>query len=160
MSSPGLVMGVVLTAAVCHAGWNLMAKAMRDQVVAFWLINLASAACGAGMMLADGGPARAAWSYLAVSAFIHVGYNLSLLNSYRFGDLGQVYPLARGSAPLLVTGGAAAVAGEGLTGWQLLGVAVIAGSLISLVWSGGRRRLPRDRRAMLLAAATGIMIAA
>lgn len=155
----GIVVGVVLVAAVSHAGWNLLAKAVHDQVVAFWLINLASAVCGAGILAAVGGPARAAWVYLVVSAFIHVGYNLSLLNSYRFGDLGQVYPLARGIAPLLVTGGAAAAAGEGLTTWQLIGVAVVAGGLTSLVWLGGHGRI-RDRRAVALAVATGVMIAA
>lgn len=53
----GIVVGVVLVAAVSHAGWNLLAKAMHDQVVAFWLINLASAVCGAGILAAVGGPA-------------------------------------------------------------------------------------------------------
>ncbi len=157
--SDGFVMAAVLVAAVAHAGWNLLAKAMTDQVVAFWLINVTSATCGAALLLTAGAPARAAWPYVAVSVAIHVAYNTSLLNSYRFGDLGQVYPLARGIAPLLVTGGAAVVAGEGLRTWQLVGVAVIAGGLASLVWFGGHGRV-HDRRAVALAVLTGVSIAA
>lgn len=156
----GVVVAVVLAAAVAHAGWNLMAKAMGDQVTAFWLINLAAAVCGAGLLAFTGTPARAAWPYLAGSVALHLAYNTTLLNSYRFGDLARVYPLARGIAPLAVTAGAAAFAGETLSGAQLVGVAVIAGGVGSIVWLGGASRTGRDRRAVVLAVCTGLLIAA
>jgi hypothetical protein len=73
-SGGGVVVAVVLAAAVGHAGWNLMAKAMDDQVVAFWLINLAAGLCGVLLVATAGLPARAAWPYLAVSVVLHLGY--------------------------------------------------------------------------------------
>ncbi|MHB8246973.1 MAG: EamA family transporter [Acidimicrobiales bacterium] len=154
----GVVVAVVLVAAVAHAGWNLLAKLMDDQVVAFWLINATAVVCGAGMWAIAGTPRTSAWPYLATSVVLHIAYNLTLLNSYRFGDLNQVYPLARGLAPLLVTGGAALVAGEGLGTLQLVGVAVIAGGLVSLVWLGGAAPTG-GRRSIVLAALTGVLIA-
>jgi drug/metabolite transporter (DMT)-like permease len=155
----GVVVAVVLVAAVAHAGWNLLAKLMDDQVVAFWLINATSVVCGAGMWAIAGSPRSSAWPYLVTSVALHIAYNVALLNSYRFGDLSQVYPLARGLAPLLVTGGAALVADEKLGGLQLVGVAVIAGGLVSLVWLGGAAPAG-GRRSIVLAALTGILIAA
>ncbi|MDQ2728705.1 MAG: DMT family transporter [Actinomycetota bacterium] len=150
---------MVLVAAVLHAAWNAMAKAMKDQVVAFGLIGVTAIVWGVVVLVVARGPARAAWPFLALSAAIHVVYNVTLLNSYRFGDLSQVYPLARGLAPLLVAGGAEVVAGETLGPWQIVGVAVIAGGLTSLVWVRGRHP-PGDRRALTLAVATGVAIAA
>jgi drug/metabolite transporter (DMT)-like permease len=155
----GVVVAVVLVAAVAHAGWNLLAKLMDDQVVAFWLINATCVVCGAGMWAIAGSPRAPAWPYLATSVGLHVAYNVTLLNSYRSGELSQVYPLARGLAPLLVTGGAALVAGEGLSALQLAGVAVVAGGLVSLVWLRGAPPTG-GRRSMALAALTGVIIAA
>lgn len=157
----GVVVIVVLVAAVAHAGWNLLAKLMGDQVVAFWLINATAALCGAAMWVVAGPPRPAAWPYLGASVVLHVAYNVTLLNSYRFGDLSRVYPLARGLAPLLVTGGAAFVAGEDLAPLQFVGVAVVAGGLISLVWLGGAARAGRagSKRSINLAIATGVLIA-
>ena len=54
-------------------------------------------------------PAPSSWPFIAASACLHVGYKLVLMRSYRLGDLSQVYPLARGVAPLLVAGFAAAL---------------------------------------------------
>ncbi len=154
-----LVVLVVLAAAMAHAGWNLLVKLMDDQVLAFWLLNATSAACGAGMWAVAGSPQVVAWPYLAVSVALHVAYNVTLLNSYRLGDLSRVYPFARGLAPLIVTGGAALVAGESLSTLQLVGVAVVAGGLASLVWLGGAG-LGGGGRSMVLAAVTGVLIAA
>ena len=155
----GLVVFVVLVAATAHAGWNLLVKLMDDQVLAFWLLNGTTAACGAGMWALAGSPQMSAWPYLAASVALHVAYNLTLLNSYRFGDLSRVYPLARGLAPLLVTGGAALVAGESLGTLQLAGVAVVAGGLVSLVWLGGGASVGGGR-SVVLAVVTGALIAA
>ena len=153
------VVSVVLLAAIAHAGWNLLVKLGDDQVLAFLLLNATSAVCGAVMWAVAGSPHVAAWPYLAVSVALHVAYNLALLNSYRLGDLSRVYPLARGLAPLLVTGGAALVAGERLSTVQLAGVAVVAGGLASLVWLGGAAS-PGGGRSVLLAVVTGVLVAA
>ncbi len=158
-ANPGTVVVVaVLAASFLHASWNVLAKATKDQVVGFGVIAITAALWGALVLVVVGGPARASWPYLAVSAAIHVGYNVTLLNSYRFGELSRVYPLARGIAPLLVAGAAAVLTGETLDLAQIVGVGVVAGGLTSLVWIRGGRSL-RDRRAVGLALATGVAIA-
>ncbi len=149
---------VVLGAAIAHAGWNALAKQCPDQHVAFLWLNVAVGTLGLLGVLAFGLPARAAIPFALASVTVHLIYNLSLLNSYRFGDLSQVYPLARGLAPLLVAIGALIFAGESLSPVQTAAVVVIAAGLAGLA---ELRRLgnPRNRAAVMLAAATGLAIA-
>jgi drug/metabolite transporter (DMT)-like permease len=153
----GLVLAAVLAAMVLHAAWNAAAKAMGDQVAAFFDIGAACIAAGIVFVLVAPLPATASVPFLAASCGIHVVYNTALLNSYRFGDLGQTYPIARGVAPLLVTLGAFVAAGEAPSTQQLVGLAVIFGGLASLATVRGLR--VTDRRAVLLALLTGVAIA-
>lgn len=87
-------------------------------------MNITTAAvCAVGVFLVVS-PALASWPYIVASALPHVGYSLFLVRTYRTGDLGQTYPIARGSSPVLVTLGAAIFAGE------LPGLVSIAGVLL------------------------------
>lgn len=155
---PGpIVIVAVLGAMVLHAGWNACAKSLHDQVAAFFVIGAACLPIGVGFALSSAPPAAAALPYLAASSATHLVYNTALLNSYRFGDLGQTYPLARGLAPLLVTLGAFLAAGEAPDARQLVALAVICGGLASLATVKGRGIA--DRRPVLLALLTGLAIA-
>jgi multidrug transporter EmrE-like cation transporter len=87
-------------------------------------------------------PARASWGCVILSALFHVGYNLFLVRTYRVGDLGQTYPIARGSSPLLVSLGAALFAGELPDPIAMAGVLLVSGGIISLAFHG--RRLGLD----------------
>jgi drug/metabolite transporter (DMT)-like permease len=159
-SSPvGLaVIGAVLAAAVLHAVWNALAHAIGDQLVGFALIGVAVTVGGAAIALASTAPARASWALLAGSAVLHVTYNLLLMRSYRLGEFGQVYPLARGTSPWLVALAAALFAGEQLSTARLLGVVVISVGLGTLVFVGG---VPTRaaRPAIAAAVLTGVAIA-
>jgi drug/metabolite transporter (DMT)-like permease len=148
----------VLLAAVLHAAWNALAHAVPDQLVGFVLIGLASTACTLPLVLLAPLPDGASWAFLVASAVLHSAYNLLLQQSYRLGDFNQVYPLARGTSPLLVAVAAVVLVGEHLGAVQLAGVAVVSAGLGSLVLAGG---LPHaDQRAALwAAAATGVAIA-
>jgi drug/metabolite transporter (DMT)-like permease len=88
-----------------------------------------------------------------------VAYNLLLMRSYRLGEFGQVYPLARGTSPLLVALGAAVFVGEQLSVVRLVGVVVISAGLGTLVFVGG---VPTRaaRPAIAAAVLTGAVIAA
>jgi len=99
-----------------------------------------AAACAAGVLLVVP-PAVASWPYIVASALLHVGYSLFLVRTYRTGDLGQTYPIARGSSPVLVTFGAAIFAGElpGLI--SIAGVLLVSGGIISLAFE--QRHLSR-----------------
>jgi drug/metabolite transporter (DMT)-like permease len=101
-------------------------------------------------------PRPACWPYLLGSVAIHVFYNLLLMQCYRLGEFSQVYPLARGISPLVVTVLAAVFVHEHLAFLQLVGVVVVSAGLAFLVF-GGRRP---GRAAFLAAVGTGLTIAA
>lgn len=153
------VTGAVLLAAVLHATWNALAHWIKDQLVGFVLIGVAYTACSAVLLPLVAAPARDSWPFLLASVVLHVAYNLALQQSYRVGEFNQVYPLGRGTSPLLVAAAAVLVLGEHLTVVQLLGVIVVSGGLASLVFVGGRPG-PKDRPAIVAALGTGLAIAA
>jgi drug/metabolite transporter (DMT)-like permease len=106
--------------------------------VVFALIGVASTAGGGLVLAITGLPARAAIGFAATSAAIHIGYDLGLMNSYRLGAFNQVYPIARGTSPLVVAFGAYLFAGERLGAVPLAGVAILAAGLAGLALSSGR----------------------
>ncbi|MFD8567600.1 EamA family transporter [Streptomyces sp. NPDC059639] len=155
-----LVAAAVLLAAVTHASWNALAHHITDKLVGFTLISGGGTLIGLAMAGFVPVPAAGAWPYLLVSAVIHIGYYLLLMTSFRLGDFGQAYPVARGTAPLVVTVFAAVFAGEVPDGWQAAGVAVSCAGLTGLALWGlrGSARRP-DWRALGAALATGVSIA-
>jgi drug/metabolite transporter (DMT)-like permease len=160
----------VLAAAVTHATWNAIAHGIKDQVLAFGLIGAGSIAASVPLVVLAPFPLGACWPYLLGSVFIHVFYNLLLMRSYRYGQFGQVYPLARGISPLVVTVLAAAFAAETPAPPQIAGVLIVSCGLALLVLAGRRKRkdsVPGSdsvrasgRAALIAAGATGLTIAA
>ena len=134
----------VLFAAACHAGWNALIKIGLDPLSTTTLIALGSAVVGLVCLPFAGMPAAAAWPWLIASAIIHLFYFAALIEGYRSGDLGQVYPIARGSAPLMTAAASAAFVGERLSlmGWS--GIVVLAGGVLAVV--GARRARARRAR--------------
>lgn len=154
MAAPVLLL--VLAAAAAHASWNAIVKAIPDQLVAAGLLSAAGAAAGAVGALIFPAPDRVSWPFIAVSSLLQAGYLLLLVRAYRYGEFGQVYPLARGLPPLLVTVASVGLLGERLTDGQLAGVLLVSLALTALVFSGGR---PQSGSGLGLAAATGVVIA-
>lgn len=166
---PLTVTFAVLVAAVAHATWNAIAHGIKDQLVAFGLIGVGSLVVAVPLILASPFPLAACWPYLLGSVFIHVFYNLLLMRSYRYGQFGQVYPLARGTSPLVVTVLAAVFAAERPSPPQIGGVLVVSCGLALLVFAGRRAGSAGgsaggpaggSRAALLAAGATGLTIAA
>lgn len=135
-----LVVGAVLLAAVTHASWNALAHHIEDQLLAFTLVGSGGAVCGLALVCAAPVPAAAAWPALLVSVLLHVLYQALLMRSFGLGDFGQIYPIARGTAPLVVTVLAAVFVHERPDGWQLAGVGVASAGLLGLALWGVRRR--------------------
>ena len=151
------VITITLLAAVLHATWNAIAHGVADRLVGFALIGLSYVVVGGGAALVLGPPPAHAWTFVLVSAALHVGYTLLLWASYQLGEFSQVYPVARGTAPWIVAL-YEVVFGGGLPWWELLGIAVISLGLVSLALDGGR--LTRAALPALGAAvATGLFIA-
>jgi len=91
----------VLLAALCHAGWNVLIKIGLDPLATTTLISIASGILALPLLAFAGVPNHTSWIWLAISVLIHLFYFAGLIESYRAGDLGQVYPIARGAAPLM-----------------------------------------------------------
>jgi drug/metabolite transporter (DMT)-like permease len=148
----------VLFAALCHAGWNALIKVGLDPLSTTALIAIGSAVVGIVCLPVAGMPASAAWPWLIVSAFIHLVYFAALIESYRTGDLGQVYPIARGAAPLMTAGAGVVFVGEQLNPMSWSGIVALAAGVLLLSARGGRALAHIDRRAVGFALATALTI--
>lgn len=126
----------VLMAALLHASWNAMLRGGVDRLWSMTIMCVAVAIASTIIALFLKPPASASWGYAALSAVLHVGYNLLLVRSYRAGELGQTYPIARGSSPAMIVVAASAFAGERIGGDALLGVALVSGGIVFLAFNG------------------------
>ncbi|MBF4765619.1 EamA family transporter [Nocardioides islandensis] len=162
---PG-ALALVLSAAVLHALWNLAAKGItEDRVVFIWLYAALSAAIWLPIALVwvvvhD---ERPTWTWLgaaAVSASMHITYQLVLQRGYAEGDLNLVYPIARGTGPLLTFVVAVAVLGErpGVVG--AVGVLLVVAGVLLISYVPRRRHRPGAGAGVLWGALTGVTIAA
>ncbi len=134
------VLSLVLLAAVLHASWNALVKAGEDKLVMQTLVICVHGYLAMPLLFFLPLPDPASWPYLGLSALIHFVYYAGVIGAYRHGDLSQVYPIARGSAPALVALGAWVLAGEALSAAELLGVFTVSLGIVSLTG------LPRQLR--------------
>lgn len=149
---------VVLVAALLHAVWNALSHAAADRTARMVTIDLVYLVGGGAIACFSPLPDSSAWPYLAASAVLQAVYQLLLLQSYRLGDFGQMYPIARGTSPWLVALISTLVLGQALPAGQALGVLVISAGLAGLAFADGlpgRAQLP----ALAAATGTGVMIA-
>jgi drug/metabolite transporter (DMT)-like permease len=153
-----LVFLAVLFSAFCHAGWNALIKVGIDPLSTTALIAVGSAVVGIVCLPLAGIPAVAAWPWLVASVIIHLFYFASLSENYRSGDLGQVYPIARGSAPLLTAVASLVFVGEQLSLERWSGIAVLAAGVLLLSARGGRDLAKIDKRAVAFALLTALTI--
>lgn len=152
------VAAIVLLAAVLHAGWNALIKISGDRIAVMAVMTLAGSLLSLAILPFVEPPARESWLLLGVTILLHTGYSFFLAIAYDHGDLGQVYPIARGSAPLLVTVGAIFFADEFLSTPALIGVGCLAVGVMTLTFdrTNGVRTNPK---AVLYALGTGLCIA-
>jgi len=154
---PLTVAALVLISAVLHAGWNALVKSGADRLLTMATVIGTNAAVALVLLPFVAAPAPASWPYLGLSAIIHIGYFVFLLQAYRVGDLSQVYPVARGAAPLMVAGGAALFAGEALSPLALGGLVLVSLAIGSFAFEGGRAGI-KNSKPLLLAFATACFI--
>ena len=150
----------MLAAALMHAGWNAMVRVGLDRFSSILLLSMTQSGLALILLPFVPQPAVAAWPWVAAASLLHTGYKLFLIRAYEHGDLTQVYPLARGSAPPIVALGGIVLFGEHLkaTGW--LAVALIAGGVGLMAFRGGANvgRLPT--KALVYALVTAGFVAA
>ncbi|TXM87868.1 EamA family transporter [Methylobacterium sp. WL30] len=134
-----LVLACVVGAAILHAGWNAVLRGGSDRLWSMTLMMIAVAAVSAVAVALLPWPDAASRPYVIASALIHTAYNLSLVRTYRSGDLGQTYPISRGSSPVLVALGAAVFAHETPGAVAVLGIVLVSGGILSLAFQGRMR---------------------
>src|SRR5277367_145639 len=153
----------VLLAACTHASWNLVAKKAARSRHFVWLYSMASLLIWTGPAIwvfvhTHWHPGPQPWLALVATALLHLAYSLALQSGYRAGDLSLVYPIARGTGPLLSFAGAALLLGE-RPGWiPMIGVLLVA-SGIALVAELWRPRGQSPRAGILWGLLTGVCIA-
>lgn len=154
-----LVFAAVLLAAAAHAGWNAAIKRGLDPLVTTVLIAVGAAAVALPILAVVGLPAAPARPWAIASVVVHLGYFAGLIEAYRAGDMSQVYPIARGSAPLLTALVSTTWLGErlGLLGWVGL-LCLVAGVMMLSLRGGELARL--DRRAVGFALFTALTVCA
>lgn len=150
-------LSIVLTSALLHASWNAAVKFVSDRGLVLAAVSASHAALGLLLICIAGVPDRASWLYIFLSTVIHYGYYIFLFQSYRLGDLSQVYPISRGLAPGLVTLGAYLFLGEtlGWLGW--LGLSLIMFGIGFLACQRGLHGA--SRAALIVASLNGVLIA-
>jgi drug/metabolite transporter (DMT)-like permease len=125
---------LVLLAAVFHAGWNAQVKLEPERLLAVSLIHGAAGVMGLVIVLAAPPMRPEAWRYLGPSIATQELYSVILVLAYRIGDLSQVYPLARGAAPVAVVLLSLLLLDEPLPVDKLAGVAAVSLGIVSLAW--------------------------
>jgi drug/metabolite transporter (DMT)-like permease len=149
------VIGLALFAAMLHASWNAVLRTGADRLWTVTVMSFAMTAIALPVALALPGPPPSAWPYLILSSSLQVGYSVFLVAAYRSGELGQVYPIVRGSVPLLVTLGGFVLAGQPLSPGAVAGVVLVALGIMSLSLGKGRA----TTGSIVLALTTGLFIA-
>ena len=143
---------LVLVSGFLHAAWNLLAKRASGDAggPAFvWLYSALSTVIFAPVavgVVVFGGVRLGALGLLFVlgTAALHVGYFLSLQKGYQVADLSVVYPLARGTGPLLASGVGILFLGERAGPVAVVGVLLIVAGVFLLAWEPDREQKPSE----------------
>ena len=128
---------LVLVAALLHATWNTLIKFSGERLL---VIACMDSVALLFVVLAVGFvslPPLELWPWIVASALFELLYRYLLIQAYRVGDLGLVYPLMRGLSPLVVLVLTLVFAGEVLSTQQILGILLIPFGMVCLLWQGG-----------------------
>ena len=146
----------IILAAFLHAVWNAMVKNEDNKYVAVTAIVLGHVPVSVLIILLTPIPSVESIPFIILSALLHIGYEWYLLSAYRFGDLTKVYPIARGTAPILITIVSLIFLGIALSNFEILGIIIISLGILSLSLQGAKGI--KNRSAVIYALVTGFFI--
>ena len=149
----------VLAAALMHAGWNALIKIRLDPFLSISLMSFGMGTISLACLPFLAVPAGSTWIWILLSVALHTGYKLFLVSAYKAGDLGQVYPLARGTAPLLTACGSALLIGEILSIPTMVAIAVLCLGILLMSVRGASSAATLRRDTVLYALGTSVFIA-
>jgi drug/metabolite transporter (DMT)-like permease len=136
---PIVALALLLGAAVMHATWNFFAKGATNDLAFSFAFVLCSTVVYAPlamgvMVFAEPSLQAEALAFIAVSSCFHITYYFLLTQGYRVGDLSLVYPMARGTGPVLAVIGAIIIYSERPSPLALAGTALVAAGIIVMSW--------------------------
>ena len=146
----------IILAAFLHAVWNAMIKNEDNKYLAVTAIVLGHVPVSVLIILLTPIPSVESIPFIILSALLHIGYEWYLLSAYRFGDLTKVYPIARGTAPILITIVSLIFLGVALSNFEILGIIIISLGILSLSLQGAEGI--KNRSAVIYALVTGFFI--
>lgn len=146
---------LTLLAAVLHATWNAVLRSSLDRLWSVTIMSFATTLAAVPFALLLPLPLTPSWTYLGFSAVLQVAYIILLAHAYRSGELAQVYPVVRGSVPLLVTIGGFVLAGQRVGSAGLLGIALISLGIVSLAFG----RVRAEAKTLALGLLTALLVA-
>ncbi|MBY4607482.1 DMT family transporter [Rhizobium sp. 9T] len=146
---------LVLFGALLHATWNAIVKAGSDKSLDAALISAGGAVSALPFLAFLPLPQSAAWPFIGASAILQFAYFQLVAAAYRAGDIGLVYPLMRGCAPLLIAATSGVVLREDLSGAALAGIMTISAGVLTLALEARRG----SGRAVVLSIANVFVIA-
>jgi len=146
----------IILAAFLHAVWNAMVKNEDNKYLAVTAIVLGHVPISVLIILLTPIPSVESIPFIILSALLHIGYEWYLLSAYRFGDLTKVYPIARGTAPILITIVSLIFLGVALSNFEILGIIIISLGILSLSLQGAKGI--KNRSAVIYALVTGFFI--
>ena len=123
---------LVIFAAILHAIWNGMVKSYKDKVISVSAIVFGHVPIAIIVMLFLPLPTLESVPYIILSAIIHQGYQYNLISAYKIGDLTKVYPIARGTGPIVATLISIIFFGVLITKFQTLSIILICFGIIIL----------------------------
>lgn len=130
----------VLFAAALHAGWNALVKTGLDRFSSILFLGFVQGGIALVLLPFFGLPPRHAWPWVLAGSALHSGYKLALIRAYGHGDLSQIYPLSRGTAPLIVALAGALFLDEKMDSARTAAVVAIAGGIMLMAGRGGLTR--------------------
>jgi len=146
----------VLFAAVLHSAWNGMVKKHKDKVISVSAIVFGHVPVAFVVMLFVPLPTLDSLPYIILSAIIHQGYQVYLISAYKFGDLTKVYPIARGTGPIVATLISIGLLGVLFSKFQIISIILISFGIIFLGLLN--KNSQNNNKALLYSLATGFFI--
>lgn len=153
-----LILSIVLVAALLHAVWNALIKVSGDRLVIMGVTAFGGALLAFPFVLILPAPAPESWPYLFLSLLAHVAYMLLLVKAYGFGDFAQIYPISRGTAPLLTAFFGYLILAESFRIVELLGILLIVAGIFLLAFERKRAVFQLSSKALVFSLLTGASI--
>ena len=137
------VLAAVLAAAFLHALWNALIKLGISKLTSMLILTLVQGGMGFAIALTRSFPDPQVWTWLLASGVFHAAYKLFLAFAYEQGDLSRVYPIARGTAPMVVLVVSALFLADVIAAWEFFGIAILGLGILMMargVLSSGESR--------------------